>query len=53
VGFLSEGMALGMVIAIFSSIAFGVMILMLLMLPETRGRSLAELDGRAALASGN
>jgi hypothetical protein len=43
VGFVSEGMPLGMVIAVFSSIAFGVMILMLLMLPETRGRNLAEI----------
>ncbi|MBV9552625.1 MAG: MFS transporter, partial [Alphaproteobacteria bacterium] len=48
VGFVSEGMPLGAVIAIFSSLAFGVMIVMLLMLPETRGRTLAELDGIAA-----
>ena len=47
VGFVSEGMPLGVVIAIFSSVAFGVMIVMLLMLPETRGRNLAELDGGA------
>src|SRR5215813_1235657 len=32
VGFVSEGMALGTVIAIFSSVAFGLMIVMLLML---------------------
>ena len=51
VGFVSEGLPLGAVIAIFSSLAFGVMILMLLMLPETRGRSLAELDGGAATAA--
>ncbi|HYM73634.1 MAG TPA: hypothetical protein VET89_11675, partial [Stellaceae bacterium] len=51
VGFVSEGMALGAVIAVFSTVAFGVMILMLLMLPETRGRSLAELDSRAAAAA--
>jgi predicted MFS family arabinose efflux permease len=48
VGFVSEGMPLGMVIAVFSSIAFGVMILMLLMLPETRGRNLAEIGGDTA-----
>ncbi|HEV2188052.1 MAG TPA: MFS transporter [Stellaceae bacterium] len=39
---------LGTTIAIFSAIASGMMILMLLLLPETRGRSLAELDGDAA-----
>jgi MFS family permease len=50
VGFVSEGMPLGSVIAVFSAVAFGVMILMLLMLPETRGRSLAELDDAAASA---
>jgi MFS family permease len=44
VGFVAEGMALGTTIAIFSSLAFGVMIVMLLMLPETRGRNLAALD---------
>src|SRR5262249_28905500 len=52
VGFVSEGMPLGMVIAVFSSIAFGVMILMLLMLPETRGRSLAEIGAATGNQSG-
>jgi MFS family permease len=53
VGFVSEGMALGVVIALFSTVAFGVMILMLLMLPETRGRSLSsiETEGRGAQSS--
>ncbi len=51
VGFVSEGMALGAVIAIFSTIAFGVMILMLLMLPETRGRSLGNIAAEAAPAA--
>jgi hypothetical protein len=37
---------------VFAAIAFGIMILMLMMLPETRGRSLAELDG-IATAPGN
>jgi MFS family permease len=50
VGFVSEGMPLGAVIAVFSAVAFGIMILMLLMLPETRGRSLAELDDTTASA---
>ena len=44
VGFVSEGMPLGAVIAVFSAVAFGLMIVMLLMLPETRGRNLAELS---------
>jgi MFS family permease len=52
IGFLSEHMSLASAIGLFSAIAFGIMILMLLMLPETRGRSLAELDGIAA-APGN
>ena len=43
VGFLSDTMSLGAAIVVFSSIASGIMILMLLTLPETRGRSLASL----------
>jgi MFS family permease len=45
VGYVSESFGLGTTIALFSAVASGLMILMLLMLPETRGRSLAELDG--------
>jgi MFS family permease len=52
IGFLSEHMSLAGAIGLFSAIAFGIMIVMLLMLPETRGRRLAELDGIAA-APGN
>jgi MFS family permease len=44
VGVLSETMPLGPAIAVFSVIAFGLMIVMLLMLPETRGRSLDNLE---------
>jgi len=44
VGVLSESMPLGVAIAVFSVIAFGLMIVMLLLLPETRGRSLDALD---------
>lgn len=44
VGFLSERMPLGLAISVFSVIAFGLMIVMLLGLPETRGRSLASLE---------
>ncbi|MGH7040918.1 MAG: MFS transporter [Acetobacteraceae bacterium] len=44
VGFLSVRMGLGPAIAIFSLVAYGIMILALLMLPETRGRPLADLE---------
>ena len=47
VGVLSERMPLGAAIGVFSVIAFGLMIVMLLMLPETRGRSLDSLDEAA------
>jgi MFS family permease len=48
VGYVSESLGLGATIALFSAIASGLMIVTLLLLPETRGRSLAELDGGAA-----
>jgi len=51
VGVLSERMPLGLAIAVFSVIAFGLMIVVLLMLPETRGRSLDSLEAPAG-ASG-
>jgi hypothetical protein len=44
VGYVSQTLPLGTTIAIFSAVASGVMILMLLMLPETRGRDLASLE---------
>lgn len=44
VGFLSGRLGLGTAIAIFSLGAYGVMIVALLLLPETRGRSLASLE---------
>jgi MFS family permease len=44
VGFLSQVLPLGPTIAVFSAIASGLMIVMLLMLPETRGRSLESLE---------
>jgi MFS family permease len=44
VGFLSDTMSLGAAIVVFSSLASGVMIVMLLTLPETRGRSLESLE---------
>ena len=51
VGYVSQSLDLGTTIAIFSAVASGMMIVMLLLLPETRGRSLAELDGDAAAAA--
>jgi MFS family permease len=50
VGFLSQLLSLGAAIAVFSAVAFGLMILMLLMLPETRGRSLASLEAEQSVA---
>jgi sugar phosphate permease len=44
VGFLSQVMSLGATIAVFSAIASGIMIMMLFLLPETRGRSLESLE---------
>jgi len=51
VGYVSQSLDLGTTIALFSAVASGIMILMLILLPETRGRSLAELDGNAAAAA--
>jgi MFS family permease len=47
VGFLSGQIGLGSAIAVFSLGAYGVMIVALLLLPETRGRSLASLEPTA------
>src|SRR5215831_2621635 len=54
VGFVSESLPLGATIALFSAFASAIMIVALLLLPETRGRSLASLDigsGGAASAA--
>ena len=48
VGFLSARVGLGPAIAVFSLTAYGIMIVALLMLPETRGRSLQSLEQPAA-----
>jgi hypothetical protein len=48
VGFLSGRVGLGSAIAIFSLGAYAVMIIALLLLPETRGRSLQSLEQPAA-----
>jgi MFS family permease len=58
VGYVSQTLPLGTTIALFSAVASGLMIVMLLMLPETRGRSLESLEaapvalGRAAVGRG-
>jgi sugar phosphate permease len=48
VGYVSQTMPLGTTIAIFSAVASGLMIVMLMLLPETRGRELASLETVAA-----
>jgi len=50
VGFLSQDLSLGVSIAVLSTFSFGVMIVLLMVLPETRGRSLASLDAAAVPA---
>jgi MFS family permease len=47
VGYVSQTLPLGMTIAIFSAVASGLMIGMLMLLPETRGRDLASLETAA------
>ena len=47
VGFVSQVLPLGATIAVFSAVASGVMIVMLMLLPETRGRSLESLEAGA------
>jgi MFS family permease len=48
VGYLSQSLPLGATIAILSAVASGIMIVMLLLLPETRGRSLDAVDQTAS-----
>jgi hypothetical protein len=48
VGFLAGQFGLALAIAVFSLVAYGVMIVALLLLPETRGRSLISLEETAA-----
>jgi sugar phosphate permease len=47
IGVLSETMPLGLAMALFSVMAFGLMIVTLLMLPETLGRGLDKLETAA------
>jgi hypothetical protein len=46
--FVSQSLPLGATIARFSAFASGIMVVMLLLLPETRGRSLASLEAAPA-----
>jgi hypothetical protein len=48
VGFVSRTPPLGATIALFSAFACGLMVAPLLLLPETRGRSLASLEAAPA-----
>jgi len=53
VGFVSQTLPLGTTIALFSAVASALMIVMLMLLPETHGRSLEAVDGKApAVAPG-
>jgi MFS family permease len=47
VGYLATQLGLTVAIAVFSLTAYGIMIVALLLLPETRGRSLASLEQTA------
>jgi predicted MFS family arabinose efflux permease len=44
IGFATAVMPLGTAIALFSTLAHGLMVVMLLLLPETRGRTIASLE---------
>jgi sugar phosphate permease len=47
IGFATAIMPLGTAIALFSTVAHALMIVMLLLLPETRGRAIANLEPEA------
>jgi MFS family permease len=51
IGFATAIMPLGTAIALFSTLAHGLMIIMLLLLPETRGRAIASLEPEAPAAT--
>jgi hypothetical protein len=44
IGFATAVMPLGTAIALFSTLAHALMLVMLLLLPETRGRAIANLE---------
>jgi len=47
IGFATAVMPLGTAIALFSTLAHVLMLVMLLLLPETRGRAIASLEPEA------
>ena len=47
IGFATAVMPLGTAIALFSTLSHALMIVMLLLLPETRGRAIARLEDEA------
>jgi MFS family permease len=51
IGFATAVMSLGTAIALFSTLAHALMIVMLLLLPETRGRAIASLEPEAPSAA--
>jgi uncharacterized membrane protein len=51
IGFATVVMPLGTAIALFSTLAHTLMIIMLLLLPETRGRAIASLEAEASGAA--
>jgi hypothetical protein len=51
IGFATVVMPLGTAIALFSTLAHALMIVMLLLLPETRGRAIASLETEAPPAA--
>jgi hypothetical protein len=51
IGFATAVMPLGMAIALFSTLAHLLMIVLLLFLPETRGRAIAGLETEAPSAT--
>jgi sugar phosphate permease len=51
IGFMSQILPLGLSIAVLSAFASGIMIVMLMLLPETRGRSLASLEAKPGATS--
>jgi hypothetical protein len=51
IGFATAVMALGTAIALFSTVAHALMIVLLLLLPKTRGRAIASLETDAPSAA--
>jgi hypothetical protein len=52
VGWLTLRLGLGAAIVVFTLFAYSLMVVGLVLLPETRGRSLESLDARARVPAG-